>query len=547
MKACPNCHASYPLTYTHCPRDGSALIDAGSWQEGTVVRGKYRILGKLGEGGMAVVYKAMHTRFEELRALKVMNAELAHDHDFVKRFLQEAVLTRKIQHPNAVRVDDIEEAEDGRPFMVMEFLDGRGLKEAIEAEAPMAPGRVSRVARQVAGALKAAHRLGVVHRDVKPANIVLVSPNRLPGAPMGEAGEEEQAKVLDFGIAKAKEARLEGQATLTRTGNVIGTPTYMSPEQARGMRGGDLDGRSDLYSLGIVMYQMLAGGLPFKADTSMEWVLAHLQEPPKPLRELRSDLEIPPALADVVMRCLEKDPARRPATAEALIEELERAEATFAAPPGALQGTGRTWARANGAPAVKPATPVARRDAAGSDAKTSRRWMGWTAAALAVLAIAGALVVWRVQSSIWSAGPTPVAAQNQTQPLATSTQPPASSTAAAAVQPQAPAQSPPAASQPAAPPFEPARGTDASDAAVLKSVKASTATLDSAAQKKPAAKPPGFSVAVSRAKDDETQGRFEDALREYELASAIDPSDASVKRHIVLLKERISKENDLIR
>ena len=456
MKACPNCQTSYPLNYTHCPRDGSALIEAGSWQEGTVVRGKYRILCKLGEGGMAVVYKAMHTRFEELRALKVMNSELAHDHDFVKRFLQEAVLTRKIQHPNAVRVDDIDEAEDGRPFMVMEFLDGCGLKDAIEAQAPMAPQRVSRTARQVAGALSAAHRLGVVHRDVKPANIVLIAPNRLPGAQPGGEVEEEQAKVLDFGIAKAKEVRLEGQATLTRTGNVIGTPTHMSPEQARGMRGADLDGRSDLYSLGIVMYQMLAGGLPFKADTSMQWILAHLQEPPKPFRELRSDLDIPPALADVVMRCLEKDPARRPATAEALIEQLERAEAQIPGARAASHGTGRTWAQSNGspaakAPAAKPAKSQTRQQPAGSEVATSRRWMGWTAAVLIVFAIAGALWVWRVQSAIWTAGLTPVPPK-VTQPAQPKTQPSDSSTSPGST-PQAPVQ------PPAVPPAEQAHAS----------------------------------------------------------------------------------------
>lgn len=544
MKACPNCHTSYPLNYTHCPRDGSALIEAGSWQEGTVVRGKYRILGKLGEGGMAVVYKAMHTRFEELRALKVMNVELAHDHDFVKRFLQEAVLTRKIQHPNAVRVDDIDEAEDGRPFMVMEFLDGCGLKDAIEAQAPMAPQRVSRTARQVAGALSAAHRLGVVHRDVKPANIVLIAPNRLPGAQPGEVAEEEQAKVLDFGIAKAKEVRLEGQATLTRTGNVIGTPTYMSPEQARGMRGADLDGRSDLYSLGIVMYQMLAGGLPFKADTSMQWILAHLQEPPKPFRELRADLDIPPALADVVMRCLEKDPARRPATAEALIEQLERAEGQM---PGATasRGTGRTWAQANGSPAAKSAKSESRQQTAGSEAATSRRWMGWTAVVLVVFAIAGALWVWRVQSAIWTARPTPILVQKGTPPAQQKTQPSDSSANPGSTL-QAPAQ--PVQPPPAAPLQEQAHAADASDAPAAKPNSTSSATPDPpSVQKKPAAKPPGFAVAVSRARDDESQGRFEEALREYELAAAIDPSDASVKRHISLLKDRISKENDLIR
>jgi serine/threonine protein kinase len=552
MKACPNCHASYPVNYTHCPRDGSVLIEAHSWQEGTTVRGKYRILSKLGEGGMAVVYKAVHIRFEEMRALKVMNAELACDHGFVKRFMQEAILTRKIQHPNAVRVEDIDEAEDGRPFMVMEFLEGRGLKDMIGAEAPMHPARVSTVARQIAAALNAAHSLGVVHRDVKPANIVLIGQSPQSGFAAGE----EQAKVLDFGIAKAKEARLDeslqGHATLTRTGSVIGTPTYMSPEQARGMRGADLDGRSDLYSLGIVMYQMLAGGLPFKADTSMEWILAHLQTPPTPFNKFRSDLRIPPALADLVMRCLEKDPSRRPPTAAALIQELELAESTMAdayARPMFSSGTGRTWAEPAGLPAARsssspeglPASSKPREAGALGDSasKPSRSWIGWTVGALAFLLVALAIVVWRMQRSVWTkTGTANVAALNQS-----------------------PAAAPPAKGQPSAPdgsavPAIQAASEQAPSASALagaQSVAEPHAThtgvgvLSTGQQRAAATKPPGFAAALLRARNDESQGRFEDALREYEQASALDPSDTSVKRHIALLRQHISKENDLIR
>lgn len=555
MKACPNCQASYPLNYTHCPRDGSALIEAGSWQEGTTVRGKYRILSKLGEGGMAIVYKAMHMRFEELRALKVMNAELAGDHAFVKRFMQEAVLTRKIQHPNAVRVEDIDEAEDGRPFMVMEYLEGRGLKEVIEAEAPMQPVRVSIIARQIAGALNAAHCLGVVHRDVKPANIVLIG----QGPQSGQEAGGDQAKVLDFGIAKAKEARLEeslqAHATLTRTGSVIGTPTYMSPEQARGMRGTDLDGRSDLYSLGIVMYQMLAGGLPFKADTSMERILAHLQVPPTPFREFRSDLKIPPAMDDVVMRCLEKDPSRRPPTAAALIQELEQAESAMShayAPAVTSSGTGRTWAQLSGLPKTRrdpspkgnsaSSKPAAEHAPADFASKPSRGWIGWSIGAFALLLLAGAFAIWSVQRSIWTTAATPpVAAQNQS-PAAT---PPTAGQSGAPGNgvPAAPAASEPAPqSTSAAPPL-----ASAQPLAEPTSTLTTSGATSPAQQKSAAPKPPGFAVAVLHAKDDESQGRFEDALREYEQASALDPSDAAVKRHIALLRERISKENDLIR
>ncbi|MGH9432347.1 MAG: serine/threonine-protein kinase, partial [Terriglobia bacterium] len=163
-----------------------------------MVRGKYRILSKVGEGGMGAVYKALHVAFNELRALKVIRPGLVRDEVFVKRFRQEAVFARRLQHPNAVRVDDIDEADDGRPLIVMEFIEGENLKGLIGAEGPLPVERVCSVAKQVASALQAAHAMGMIHRDIKPANIVLVP-----------SPEGEQAKVLDFGIAKIKEARAQ--------------------------------------------------------------------------------------------------------------------------------------------------------------------------------------------------------------------------------------------------------------------------------------------------------------------------------------------------
>ncbi|MGB7592658.1 MAG: protein kinase [Terriglobia bacterium] len=329
MKTCPTCQGSYPNDYAVCPQDGSALQDVGIWTEGSVIRGKYRILSKVGQGGMGAVYKALHLAFDELRALKVIAPGILHDQLFVRRFRQEAVITRKLQHPNAVRVDDIDEAEDGRPFIVMEFIQGKSLKKVIEEEGPLRVPRVCSIIKQVASALDAAHRLGMVHRDIKPDNIALI-----------ERPEGELVKVLDFGIAKMKEARV-GEAssmTLTGTGMVIGTPQYISPEQALGKRGDELDGRSDLYSLGVVMYEMLTAALPFKAETTMEMLLAHLQQPPRPIPTLRPELQIPEPIVRLAMRLLEKDPAQRPASAKALIEEVEAAEKGNASP-------GARWAK----------------------------------------------------------------------------------------------------------------------------------------------------------------------------------------------------------
>ena len=322
MKTCPRCQGSYPNNFAICPQDGTPLQETGTWSEGSVIRGKYRLLSKVGQGGMGSVYKALHLAFDELRALKVIAAELMSDELFVKRFKHEAVITRKLQHPNAVRVDDIDEAEDGRPFIVMEFIEGISLKKLIRDEGPLPVQRVCALIKQSAAALEAAHRLGMVHRDIKPDNIALV-----------KTPEGEMVKVLDFGIAKLKEARMGGEAagmTLTGTGVVIGTPQYMSPEQAMGKRGDELDGRADLYSLGIVMYQMLTADLPFKADTTMGMLLAHMQTHPAPIRALHPELNVPEPVAALTMRLLEKNRDLRPASARALIQEIEKAEAQVA-------------------------------------------------------------------------------------------------------------------------------------------------------------------------------------------------------------------------
>jgi serine/threonine-protein kinase len=323
MKTCPTCRESYPNNYQVCPADGSPLKEGGLWTEGSIIRDKYEILAKVGQGGMGSVYKARHTSFNELRALKVIAPELLADELFVKRFKHEAVITRRLQHVNAVRVDDIDTAEDGRPFIVMEFIEGKSLKKLIREEGPLPVGRVLSIIKQVAAALDAASMLGMVHRDIKPDNIALI-----------DTPDGERVKVLDFGIAKIKEAKMGDAAgmTLTGAGVVIGTPQYMSPEQAMGKRGDELDGRADLYSLGVVMYQMLTADLPFKADTTMEMLLAHMQKPPAPIQVAHAELQVPESVAALTMRLLEKNRDMRPASARALIQEIENAEKELASP-----------------------------------------------------------------------------------------------------------------------------------------------------------------------------------------------------------------------
>jgi serine/threonine protein kinase len=573
MRACPSCQSSYPTNYTHCPRDGTPLVESEAWGEGTIVRGKYRILAKVGVGGMATVYKAVHTRFGELRALKVMNAELATDQSFVKRFMHEAVLTRKLQHPNAVRVDDIDEAEDGRPFIVMEYIDGRNLKDVIQTEAPMALERVCSIIIQVASALDVAHGMGIVHRDVKPANIVLA----MQSSPSGSWTETEQAKVLDFGIAKAKEASADdsstSQMTLTGTGRVIGTPAYMSPEQARGKKGDQLDGRSDLYSLGVVMYQMIAGGLPFMADSSMEWILAHLQMPPKPIREARPDLRIPRAIAAIVMQCLEKDPQLRPHSANALIDDLRRAReeilsplptsafepsiaATRSAPFAATEGTQYNRPLLHSAAPLRAAAHVETESA--PTTSVSRRSWAWAGGVIiSVLLGAVAILLWRIN--------------HQAPPSLTSSAP------RTGVQARSGSSEPRAPSAWSNTPTSPSAGGHAVSDAAGTSAAGNSATSNAPTKPEVSTRPtnvePGTSLAVSpaigaepttssqlaqrlrrervadavgRAQEQEKLGNFEEALKEYERASKLDPSDARLRDNIHRIQGLIKKEKELM-
>jgi serine/threonine-protein kinase len=368
MKSCPQCSATFPDDYAVCPKDGAALQDTSVWQVNTVIRGRYKILALIGEGGMATVYKAHHQLLDELRALKVIKPELARDPSFVQRFKNEAIITRKLQHPNAVRVDDLDIAEDGRPFISMEFVEGESLKSLIQRTGPLGTARTLDLALQVCQALDAAHTLGLIHRDIKPDNIYILSP-ALDRRSSPRRETSLFAKVLDFGIARLKEEAPGGGEsrgmTLTGTGVVIGTPDYMSPEQALGKHGEQLDGRSDLYSLGIVMYRMLTGVLPFKADTTVEMILHHIQTIPEPpqSRVRGTEVRIPDDVSAIVMRALEKDREKRFPSAGAMAEAIRQARQALAPSPalhGATAGgEAPTIARAPGAGAEpRPRAPA---------------------------------------------------------------------------------------------------------------------------------------------------------------------------------------------
>jgi len=315
MKYCPACHKTYPGEYNVCPGDQTGLQSVHELQPGMIIRNKYQILDRIGIGGMGVVYRGRHLTFNEVCAIKIVNESIAGDANFLQRFQTEAVVTRKLRHPNAVRVDDFDYTEDGRPFIVMELVEGKNIGEILQEQGALRVPRAVRVAIQVARALGVAHKLGVVHRDIKPGNIILTT---------DEQGQET-AKVLDFGIAKLREAAGDANPGMTMTGMVVGTPLYMSPEQFMGKKAaGEIDGRTDIYSLGVVLYQMVTAQLPFEGDTPYSLMLQHIQGTVRPPHELAPELHIPESLSQVILKAIDKSRDLRFQTAEEFVAALDQ-------------------------------------------------------------------------------------------------------------------------------------------------------------------------------------------------------------------------------
>lgn len=270
--------------------------------------GRYRLLEKLGEGGMGEVYLAEHELLKRPCALKLINADLEDNTIALARFEREVQATAMLSHPNTIEIYDYGRADDGTFYYVMEYLPGMSVAELVHRDGPLPPGRAVYIMRQACGSLAEAHRLGLIHRDLKPGNILV--------AILG--GKCDVAKVLDFGLVKLTDPASQQAPQLTAQYTVSGSPSYMSPEQAMATK--EIDGRSDLYALGAILYFMLTGKPPFERDSSMSLMIAHTSEPVRPPSELQPG--IPADLEAVVLRCLAKAPADRYPDARSLAAAL---------------------------------------------------------------------------------------------------------------------------------------------------------------------------------------------------------------------------------
>src|SRR5438552_17925801 len=322
MKICPACGKEYPNTMTICSVDAAVLQNSSDPLLGQTLAGKYLVEKLIERGGMGAVYQGKHVLIDKTVAIKVLRPALAVDDGVVARFSREAKAASRISHPHAVSVTDFGESENGIVFLVMEYLEGRTLKEIIRSEGAMPLTRVVEIIRQVTGALDAAHGQGVVHRDLKSDNIMVSQTNG-----------SDWAKVLDFGIAKIQQPASVKDADLTAPNLVIGTPQYMSPEQCSQTQ--PPDARSDIYSLGVIIYEMLAGRVPFTGESATMIMMQHVQDPPPSVLATRPDL--PRAVDGVITRALAKIPADRFQTTGELFAALSTAagEDVSAAPRSA--------------------------------------------------------------------------------------------------------------------------------------------------------------------------------------------------------------------
>src|SRR4051812_5965224 len=318
MARCLTCETTYPEDVAFCPKDGTALGDR-------LLENRYRILSKLGQGGMGTVYIAEHVALGKRVAVKVLKEEVSRDPAMAKRFEQEAVAASRIGQENIVDVTDFGRTPEGSLYFVMEYLEGRTLAALLQRERVLPVGRACRILAQICEAIEAAHARGIVHRDLKPHNVVLLD---RPGRP-------DFVKVLDFGISKMGWR----QEPITEQGAILGTPEYMAPEQASGE---SVDPRTDVYAIGVMAYELPTGTLPFRGDHSVATMLKHINEAVEPPRKRRPDLNIPEEMEAAILRALSKKADDRQQTVTQLRLAIARhiaspipPSAAVPTPPGA--------------------------------------------------------------------------------------------------------------------------------------------------------------------------------------------------------------------
>jgi serine/threonine-protein kinase len=295
---CPACDQSFSIDAAHCPNDGTRLVRLSDVKDpliGRNLEGRFLIKERLGTGGMGAVYRAWQGSVGREVAVKVIESRLKGGKLAAKRFLREAKLASRLQHANTVSVIDFGQTEDGLLYLVMELVKGRTMGDVLLEDGPFPVDRMVRIGLQLCDALVAAHKLSIIHRDLKPSNVIVL--DEPPG--------RDLVKVLDFGLAKSLVD--EGLTTVTQSDAIMGTPSYIPPEAVTKMQ---FDARSDLYSLGVILYEVLAGRLPFDATTVQAMLRQHAYDMPKPLPET-----VPPPVVELLFRLLEKEPDRRPQSA----------------------------------------------------------------------------------------------------------------------------------------------------------------------------------------------------------------------------------------
>jgi tRNA A-37 threonylcarbamoyl transferase component Bud32 len=334
---------------------------------GSVIDGRYRVETVLGEGGMGIVYRCSHTIIGKKLALKVLRADLARDGEVTERFLNEAKAASAIGNPHIIDISDFGQFPDGSTYFVMEYLTGRALNGIGADGQRMSMDRVLKIARQLGEGLAAAHASGIVHRDLKPDNIFLIQ----------RGADKDFVKILDFGIAKVSTS--EGK--LTRAGAVFGTPHYMSPEQAAGT---SVDARGDVYSLGIILYELVSGKVPFDADNFMGVLTQHMYKPPTLLAEVTPNAELlPPGLEAIVMKCLAKRPEQRYQSMDEFVADVDKV----------LAGIQPTAAREAREALTEPGSYY--EDGTPSGTRGSKARWAWVGAGVVVALVAGAAVLTR--------------------------------------------------------------------------------------------------------------------------------------------------------